>query len=894
MAEQPPSHIQACILAHCGPATDWHVEPGSERRPEWLVLRHERARLRTQGWKLHITASIASAEAVLARALPLLLAEEISFKVAASLQILAELNRGEAGLSQIGKFITIYPGDDAQAIRLARALDEAIRGLRGPAIPSDRPLTPGSLVYYRYGGFAQQYLQTRAGALVLAITAPDGTLVPDRREAFFCPPEWAVDPFVSAGVAPALTEPPTLLNERYVIMATLHVSPRGTVARAVDIRAPRRCVLKRAGGAAQMQADGRDACDNLRHEAAVLRCLAPDPRFPTVFDLFSFDDDLILVLEDFTGQTLTQYIETATGQGRLLPNAHLLTWARELADTLAHIHAKGFIYRDLKSTNLIVTPEGRLRLIDFGITHTPHSSVRPYGLGTRGYTSPQSAALAAPSIADDIYGFGALLYYLATGAEPAQAPRPFHLLDRRPSDLNPTLRPEIEQMIARCLDPDPAARYPSMTALADALSAIGQTDAAMTPPSGPGPPPRPGPEARRHYAELARRVGDMLCNAAQVTPGGTGLAWPNDTTPGRGSIVGDLYSGVSGIVLSIAEVVGALGHPAHGRVLAKSAHWLATPLGTAEPHAPGLFVGKAGVGAALLRAGQVLDDQHLIAAATKRSAEIAAMPFGERDMMSGTAGRLRFHLLLWDETADPQQLRAAIRAGEELLSTSEEQGDGERCWPIPADDDDLDGRRFIGYAHGSAGIADALLDLFEATRDERFLQEAQDAGRWITQLSIPALADGSGLTWPQYPGASASPSYWCHGAAGVGQFFLHAAKLGVIAGAANLAARAARTAAHGARWTGPAQCHGLAGNIEFLLDMFQATHAPQYLEQAHALARLLEAFLGEMKHPGGQSSNETAAPPLSYMTGYAGIMVCLLRLSEPETSPGGLRRRRFR
>ena len=128
MTEQTPSAIQTLILEHCGLATDWHIETSVDQHPQWIALRHKRAGFPTQGWKLHVTAGIASAEAVLACALPVLLAEEVSFKVAASLQVLAELNRGEARLSQIGKFITVYPRDDAQAIGLAVALDQVTRG----------------------------------------------------------------------------------------------------------------------------------------------------------------------------------------------------------------------------------------------------------------------------------------------------------------------------------------------------------------------------------------------------------------------------------------------------------------------------------------------------------------------------------------------------------------------------------------------------------------------------------------------------------------------------------------------------------------------------------------------------------------------------------------------
>ncbi len=112
---------------------------------------------------------------------------------------------------------------------------------------------------------------------------------------------------------------------------------------------------------------------------------------------------------------------------------------------------------------------------------------------------------------------------------------------------------------------------------------------------------------------------------------------------------------------------------------------------------------------------------------------------------------------------------------------------------------------------------------------------------WHASLAVPALDDGSGLNWPPEEGQTLTHVFWCHGAAGIGRFFLHAAALNVVPGALEMAARAARTVARGSRWAGLLQCHGLAGNIEFLLDMYQATGDGVYWAECESLARLLLA-----------------------------------------------------
>src|SRR5712691_2892657 len=96
-----------------------HIRPPSGPDSSWILVSYEDMQLPEQGWKLHLTANFASAEEVLQRALPVLLSEQVSFKVLASLPDLAHMNDGYAGLSQIGKFVTIYPRTDEEAVRLA-------------------------------------------------------------------------------------------------------------------------------------------------------------------------------------------------------------------------------------------------------------------------------------------------------------------------------------------------------------------------------------------------------------------------------------------------------------------------------------------------------------------------------------------------------------------------------------------------------------------------------------------------------------------------------------------------------------------------------------------------------------------------------------------------------
>lgn len=888
-----PLIVEACSG---GPARTaaWHVEPGAGISQRHIRVRNSRAEMPEQGWKLHVSADVKSAETVLRRALSVLLAEDASFEVVASVVELGLLNKGMGSPGRIGKFITVYPKNDAQAVRLAVALDEATRGLSGPPVLSDRPLASGGLVHYRYESFTGRIVQSPSGEIQPAIFTPAGKLVPDRRPIdHYYAVDWVEDPFLAAGVATEPEVPSQVIGERYVIIETLHRSPRGEVYRALDVEAQRPCVLKKRQRSAR--GGGRDTRDYLlRNEAAVLSRLAPDPRFPAVFGLVEQDGDLFLAMEYVEGEMLDAQIAGPATWGRYVPGEQVATWVRELAAMLGTIHEEGLVYRDLKPNNVAVAPDGRLRLIDFEHACEAEAVAQFRGVGTRGYRSPQQVIGEPPAVTDDVYSLGALLYAAVTSTNVALAPHPLNLLERPIELLNPGAGPALIEVISRCLDPDPAARFPSMAALDAALAKVGAGASVAPAPFGGEPTVETETDGRRHR-ELAKRLGDTLCKEAQRAPEGRGLMWISESPDGRGMPLRDLHVGGAGAVLVLAELAIELGESQHRTALAEGAHWLkGAPYLPGQP-LPGLYVGEAGVGAALLRAGQVLSDGGLVDLAVERGRGISSLPHGSPDMFNGTAGRLRFHLLLWDETNDPEHLHHAVEAGEFLLERAEEAGAPEGlCWKIPPGYGPLSGLAFLGYAHGAAGIAAALLDLFEATEDDRFLSAARGAGRWLARLAVPVLDDHSGLDWPHVEGRPPAGAAWCHGATGVGRFFLRAAKLDVLPEAADLAARAARTVARGARSRGPIQYHGLAGNIEFLLDMFQTTRDRAYLAEARSLARLLEAFAQEQDGVLAWPSDSPHVYSPDYMTGYAGVAVCLLRLSDPERLPHQLSREGFR
>ena len=813
-----------------------------------------------------------TAEEVLDRSLPSILGEKADFKVAASVGQLAALNEGAGGLSQVGKFITIYPNDDLQAVRLASAIHEATKSLAGPRIPSDRPLQAGSLVHYRYGGFGDLQVRTPLGECLPAIKAPDGSLVPDRRRTAYEAPPWATDPFMAAGVAAEQPVPPRTIGGRYAIVAWLHVSPRSHVCLCLDLSGPRACVVKRVTD------DGSGSLERLRNEYAVLSRLAPDPRFPSPFELFSDAGDLCLAMEDLDGRTLEEHL-SALRERNVLPGVEqFVAWAIELAALLEAIHATGLVYGDLKAPNVIVGEDGRLRLLDFELAWSVGDE-RPLtlGRGTPGYMSPRQYAGHPATTADDVFSLGALLYLIATGAEPSFAPNPSALLDRPVELMNPALGRTVAAVIGRCLDPDPDGRPTSPTAAAAMVEEAARLD-RKAPGTGQKAPVAQA-ASREQSLMLARRIGDILSECV----GGYGFRWAHGGAFGEHPSL-ELNTGAAGAILTLAELVTEFGDPVHRAALARGADWLAHAPRPGGIRLPGLYVGEAGIGMALIRAGQVLAEPELIQTAVEAGSWIASVPHSSPDLFNGTAWPACVSTFgCGSMTADQLHLDHAISAGKHLLATADNRV-GEIGWTIPQGYESLSGQTLTGYAHGAAGIGDVLLDLFEVTGDGELLEAARGVGRWLERLAQPTLESVAGVNWPPKENGRPVMAFWCHGAAGITRFLLHLGQLANTTGMIELARGAALVVAEGTRWAGVSQCHGLAGSIECLLDMYQATSEESYVREARSMAQLVHAFAREQQGQFSLITERDSSNP-GFSTGCAGVAVSLLRLAYPRTRP---------
>lgn len=393
----------------------------------WCRLTPLSATRQQQGWKLHVSATSASAPAVLAKALDVLLRDRSAFKFARSLEQVSALNSRATPRGSSGKFITVYPRSDTDAARIALELHQATAGLAGPRILSDQPYAVNSLVHYRYGAFVGRRRLSDEGLLVWFIEDPDGNPVEDIRTGQYSPPSWAVSPFPASVPAPPRTEEeapgPVLLGGRFSVREAIRHTNKGGVYRGTDVTTGAPVVIKEARPHVEADASGCDVRDWLRAEARTLGNLTGTGLAPEPLAMFEHGGHLFLAQEEIPGVPLRNWVaEHFRDVGSERYRTDALAQTGRLVDLLAAAHACGCVLRDFTPANIMVRPDGELRLIDLELAVLKDDAALPTTVGTPGFSAPERLADAPVSPTADYYSLGATVCFVLAGKIPNLLP----------------------------------------------------------------------------------------------------------------------------------------------------------------------------------------------------------------------------------------------------------------------------------------------------------------------------------------------------------------------------------------------------------------------------------------------------------------------------------------
>src|SRR4051794_16444911 len=261
---------------------------------------------------------------------------------------------------------------------------------------------------------------------------------------------------------------PTVLAGRYRVLDRLGSGGMATVYLAEDERLGRKVAVKR------LHSDSpEDAAQRFEREAKVGASLS-HPNLVTVFDTVADDEGVLIVMEYVEGENLAQLM----GRERV-PSEQGISILRQVAGALDHAHHAGVVHRDIKPANILISPDGKAKLVDLGIaTASERTQITAAGtvLGTPSYMAPEQLEGGKITRAVDIYALGAVAFELLSGRKARQGRTPVEIAHQIANDPSPDIRqawsdapPAAADALQRAMARDPDERPRTAGQLARAL-----------------------------------------------------------------------------------------------------------------------------------------------------------------------------------------------------------------------------------------------------------------------------------------------------------------------------------------------------------------------------------------------------------------------------------------
>jgi TolB-like protein/tetratricopeptide (TPR) repeat protein len=316
----------------------------------------------------------------------------------------------------------------------------------------------------------------------------------------------------------------------YRILDKLGAGGMGDVYRAHDEELDRVVAIKVLSATTFGDPNARQRLVREARAAAALN----HPHICTVYQVGQANGQTFIAMELVEGTTLTGRLAAGA-----LPPDQVVRFGIQLADALAHAHERGVIHRDLKSANVVVTPEGRVKVLDFGLakrlaapdlaTELDATAMQPGTVaGTVPYMAPEQLRGQPAQAASDVWALGAVLYEMAEGKRPFQGTTTFELsaaiLNEPPAPLAASVPAALQAVIKKCLEKEPSQRYKTGNDVRAALEVI-QITGDFRPAMGPAEPVAVPPAAIPRPIGVTRRTLVVAASVAMIAAAAYAAWW---------------------------------------------------------------------------------------------------------------------------------------------------------------------------------------------------------------------------------------------------------------------------------------------------------------------------------------------------------------------------------
>jgi serine/threonine protein kinase len=262
-----------------------------------------------------------------------------------------------------------------------------------------------------------------------------------------------------------------ILKNRYEILGILGKGGMGCVYKVADRRQGGKRVAAKELQAGRLADEKlQEALAQFRTEARILLRLTHQ-NLPKVYDYFSVGDRHYIIMEYIRGRTLEDLLRCR--QGKPVEEQLALSWALQIGRAMNFLSVqkpRPIVFRDLKPSNIMISRDGKVKLIDFGIARFFKEDKREdtYVYGTPGYASPEQYGSGQTDVRSDIFSLGATLHHCLTGKNPSENPLEFP----DPRTMNPKLSKETAGILKKALAPDMNKRYQTALEMKQAVQKV--------------------------------------------------------------------------------------------------------------------------------------------------------------------------------------------------------------------------------------------------------------------------------------------------------------------------------------------------------------------------------------------------------------------------------------